>query len=147
MSDMVKEAIAEHFGVSADEVTEANAGRCDGHYGLPVYEVDGKEVAVGTEDEVQTAAYAYIKDTLWAFNAEFIGEYCNLNARAIVSLRKMQEELCEDANDLIEAMIEGKGSVEDFADRAISADGRGQMLSPYDGREIDLGDFYAYRVN
>lgn len=97
-----------------------------------------------------------IKESLWAFNAEFIIEhmstYENISPREYEvvkkSLRKMQEELCESANPLIAAMIE---DIEEFIEDAVSADGAGHFLSPYDGEEtefeFDGETYYIYRLN
>lgn len=98
----------------------------------------------------------YIKDSLWAFNAEFIIEhtktYDRISPREYEavkkSLRKMQEELCESANPLIAAMIE---DIDEFIEDAVSADGAGHFLNTYDGNEecfeFDGETYYIYRLN
>lgn len=56
----------------------------------------------------------------------------------------MQAELCEDANEIVKAMIGNNISL--FLENAIKADGRGHFLSRYDGEEIQLkGGLYAYK--
>ena len=97
-----------------------------------------------------------IKESLWAFNAEFIIEHM-ATYKSIMpheysditkALRKMQEQLCESANPLIAAMIE---DIEEFIDDAVSTDGAGHFLSPYDGEEtefeFDGETYYIYRLN
>jgi hypothetical protein len=98
-----------------------------------------------TDDEADEMAAERIVDTLWAFKTEFLAGYCSvtLNRRAVAALAKMQSELCEDANDLIKALVD----VEDVISAAIAADGRGHFLAGYDGHEVELdGGFYGYRV-
>jgi hypothetical protein len=63
----------------------------------------------------------------------------------------MQAKLCEGANDFILSLIEKCTSIEDFAQAAASADGRGHFLARYDGNENEetvMGKtFYIYRNN
>lgn len=108
------------------------------HWGLPVFEIDGCEYAVATsEEEADEAAAEYIKDSLWAFRAEFIIDHSKLPYEAIEMIRTFQAEKCEDANETIEALIE---DLDVFISDAISADGRGHFLAPYDFDEISLSD-------
>jgi hypothetical protein len=44
-------------------------------------------------------------------------------------------------------LVEKSGKFNDFADEAISADGRGHFLSGYDGNENEQDGFYIYRTN
>jgi hypothetical protein len=57
----------------------------------------------------------------------------------------MQAELCEDANEIVRAMIGER--MDDFVSQAIGADERGHFLSSYDGEENQQGEFYIYRNN
>ena len=63
-------------------------------------------------------------------------------------LRKMQEKLYEGANSLVEALIE---DIDSFVEEAISSDGRGMFLSPYDSEEDEIDiegvTYYFYRLN
>lgn len=108
------------------------------------------EYIVLIDEEADDATAAYIKDSLWAFNASFILEHTKngYNPKVEVSLQKMQEELCESANDLIDSMLE---NIEDFISDAIVADGRGHFLSGYDSEEneetVDDVTYYIYRTN
>lgn len=128
--------------------SELSGSRYD-HYGLEVFEHGTAEYAIGTDDEAQAAAVEYIGDSLWAFNASFIMSYADIDNEEDVekSITEMQGKLCESANPVILAMIGGKSAIPDFADTAISADGRGHFLSPYDGKEGEEGEFYIYRIN
>lgn len=109
-----------------------------------------------TDDEAETKCAEYIKDSLWAFNADFIIQHSKLPYEAKEMIESFQRDKCEGANDTIEAIIE---DVDGFIDAAISADGRGHFMNTYDGHENEqetdvwgLGDnaderFYIYRMN
>jgi hypothetical protein len=60
----------------------------------------------------------------------------------------MQSELCEDANELVKAVIR---DIDHFVKDAILSDGRGHFLSGYDGEENEIEHkkvmFYIYRTN
>ena len=60
----------------------------------------------------------------------------------------MQEKLYEGANSLVEALIE---DIDSFVEEAISSDGRGMFLSPYDSEEDEIDiegvTYYFYRLN
>jgi hypothetical protein len=110
------------------------------HYGLKVFMIDGNEYAIATSDEeADEAAGEYIQSSLWAFNASFILEHSKIGYDPDFEemLKTYQEKKCEDANDLVENLIE---DMDEFIQDAIGADGRGHFLSPYDGSEGDLDD-------
>jgi len=117
------------------------------HYGLEVYSLGDKEYAIGDDKEADKVCTEYIKDTAWAFNADFILGQCGLPFSGAESLKSMQEKSCEGANDFILALIEKTCGIEDFTESAISADGRGHFLSPYDGEENEEGGYFIYRIN
>lgn len=118
------------------------------HYGLPVFEFDGCEYAVAeTDDAAQGAAERAIADSLWAFNASFIISECNLPAELEDGLKAAQEKQFESANEWLLPMVKRLVGISDFAASAISADGRGHFLSPYDGEEIEKNGLYFYRLN
>ena len=133
-------AIAKHLDAS-DDITDAGDG---------IFEYGREEYLVLTGGEAYDRIHDAIEESLWAFNAEFIAAHANarLHDKAIDALRKMQVELCEDANELVRALI---GDFDHFVRDAISADGRGHFLASYDGKEsevtVDGQTFYIYRVN
>jgi hypothetical protein len=90
-----------------------------------------------TDEEADEQAAEYIKNSLWTFNASFISCHTKngLNDRAEKALEKMLGNLGEDANDIVEAMIE---DIDEFIEDAIRADGRGHFLSTYDGEEREI---------
>lgn len=133
-------ALAELLHVDRAEVSKLDDER---------FEVNGEEWLVLDDSEADERCAEYIKESLWAFNASFIGSHCKprLSDKAEAALQKAQQELCEDANDLVEAMIH---DLDHFIKDAISADGRGHFLNPYDGEEYEVhnnGTWYLYRLN
>jgi hypothetical protein len=103
------------------------------HYGLTVFKDGNREFAIAfTEEEADMAARKAIEDSLWAFNPDFLAAHCNVQVK---SLAKIQQELCEDANDAFRGLIR---DFDHFVKDAIAADGRGHFLSPYDSEECEL---------
>lgn len=112
------------------------------------FNVDGDEYLVLTDDEADARLRADIRESVWAFNLDFIAEHssvCSANRKAFAELVKIaQEKLCESANDLFLSLID---DFDEFAADAKAIDGRGHFLATYDGNEIELGDgLCAYRV-
>lgn len=105
------EALAKHLDCDVDDIIEIVE---DNHYGC-----GSREYLVYTDAEADEAASEYIRDSLWAFNSEFVSAHTRngLNAKAVESLRKAQGELCEDANDLVQALI---GDLDHFVADAIA---------------------------
>ncbi|USR93263.1 hypothetical protein NEA10_20685 (plasmid) [Phormidium yuhuli AB48] len=107
------------------------------HYGLPIVDNEDCEFAIAfTEKAANQAAKEYIKDSLWAFNADFIAKHCKvLSADVILTI---QQGLCEtDANAAFHELIE---DIDQFVDDAIGAYGRGYFLAFYDNEENLLED-------
>lgn len=126
-----------------DSITETEDG---------IFEVPDMTFAVYTDEEADKKAAEDIQESLWAFNADFILDHSkleNYNEATISAFKKMQESLCEDANELVEAII---NDMDEFVEDAISADGRGHFLNTYDNEENETKDdngetFYIYRLN
>lgn len=110
------------------------------------------EYKVFTDEEADEATREDILESLWAFRAEFVlrhtafyqnstdtedHEFCK-------ALEGLQSSICEGATPIIKALIE---DLDKFVSDAIFADGRGHFLAPYDGDEIECGEFFAYRTN
>ncbi len=131
--------LASFLSLDVEDVQEAT-------YGDHTYEADGEEWLVLTDEEADTAAREYIRESVWAFRPEFLADYTHEGIDAD-TLQAIQGERCEDANAPILALIEAGAGFEDFAADAIGADGRGHFLSQYDGEERESGDFYLYRTN
>ena len=114
-----------------------------GYYGLPVFTIDGEDVAIARElKEAEEAAKEYIKDSVWAFNASFLASHiANLDEEDIDSIRG---DRCEDANPALLKLID---DFDAFAKEAIATDGLGHFLATYDGEEREIGDFLIFRIN
>ena len=129
-------ALCQHLDVTPDYVTEA---------GTKAFVAGGTQYLVLTNDEATVQAYAHIRDSVWAFRPEFLAKYVPIPVKAIQKL----QEMCEDANPALLAMLDQAGKFKQFADDAIAADGRGHFLSNYDNKEVVIaGDgqpFYIYR--
>ena len=105
---------------------------------------EGTEYIVYTDEEADQVALDYIKDTLWAFNASWLASYTGLHEAVFEAL----SEGYENSNEAIMALINNAGSMDEFVQESIDADGRGYFVANYDGEEIELeNDYYAYRVN
>ncbi len=144
MENKIK-ALAEFLEVETDEI-ETSQYYDDGlSYG-------NQEYLVLTDEEADEKAREEIEYSLWAFNADFIIQHCStyedMNTyefeSAVKSLRKAQENECENLNPLVKALIE---DMDDFVESAIMADGRGHFISRYDGYENEENGFYIYRVD
>ena len=114
---------------------------------------DGSEWLVLTDEEADYFTREEIEDSLWSFNPTFIVNHLENQSldnwersHCVDALSEIQKHHCEGINPIIRALI---GDMDEFVADAIASDGRGNFLSRYDGREIDLDgtDFYAYRTN
>lgn len=137
------EALASFLGCEIEELNQTKMG----HYGLDSFELGSNEYAIGKDSEVDAACLDYIRETIWAFNSDFIVSECGLPYQLAEVFRAYQEKECEGANDALLSLVEKLCGLESFAESAISADGRGHFLSPYDGEENEDGEFFIYRVN
>jgi len=108
--------------------------------------LDSGDWSLLTDDEAQEQATDYIKDSIWAFNASFLAHMLGCPTEAVEAIQI--NDACEDNNPVFLAWLSNtEYSIEDFAEAAISADGRGHFLSSYDGEEHEIGEFYLYRHN
>ena len=107
----------------------------------------GAEWSVKTSEEADDAVKDYIRESVWAFRADFIVDHTKLPRSAVEIIESFQEK-CEGANEAILALIE---DFDKFCEDAIQADGRGHFLSSYDGEEneedINGTTYYIYREN
>ena len=113
-------------------------------YGLAVYSVGGCEYAIGTDEEATEAAKEAIRQSVWAFNADFLSGYMAGGELSADDITRLRGDRCEDCNDAFLKLID---DFDDFSDDAISADGRAHFLSTYDGEEMEEGDYFIYRIN
>ena len=132
-------ALANFLGCKAEDLKQG--------YDNNAFEYVDEEYLVLNEDEADEKAADYIKNSLWAFNTDFIFRHSVIkqpSEAAVKAFAKMQSELCESANELVEAMIV---NIERFIEDAIAADGRGHFISWYDGNENEENGYLIYRTN
>lgn len=131
--------------VTAEDIKAALANEdCirDTFCGLPVLIINGDEYAIAeNEQKADEAAYMAIEDMLWAFRDTFLAEQTGLPVELFTFL---SEKDCSD-NDIYRQLIESKTTIENFADEAIYADGRGHFLAGYDLAEREIGKYLLYR--
>lgn len=133
------EALAAHIGCDADEFLSVSWCENTVRHGA-------NEYLVLTDEEADEKVAESITESLWAFRAAFVLNFLGVNSgKADAAFEKMQGELCEDANDLIKALLGDR--LPEFIKRAVSADGRGHFLAGYDHEEVEAGEFYIYRTN
>jgi len=109
----------------------------------------GDAYYVLTDDQADEKVGKYIKETVWAFNSNFIAGHCSdgIHEEHITALRG---DSCEDVNDALIALIEAGNGMKHFIDDAVGCDGRGHYINNYDGNEnevqIDGIDFFIYHA-
>lgn len=136
MNDKTREQVlADYLGIDVEDVED---GYTDNYYNA-----DGCEYIVLTDNEADDFATDYIRESLWAFNADFLSAF---TALPVAMFEAVQGE-CESSNDAILQCIEQAAGLKEFVEEAISADGRGHFMSSYDGEEIEQGDYFIYRIN
>lgn len=116
------------------------------------FEIGNREYKILTDEEADDTAKEYIEDTLWAFEVGFIIDHCEAFAHLTgkecdtigEALREVQGKLYESANPLIKALI---SDFDGFVSDAITCDGRGHFISPYNGEEYEAGNYFIYRIN
>ena len=145
IDNKLEQVAAQVMGCGVDELTEETYD----NYGLKVFSACRLEYAIGTDEEADEAIKQYMQDSVWTFRPEFIASHTKAGAsngmiKAITAL----QESCEDCNEDVKSLID---DMDEFIEDAVSADGRGMFLSPYDSEEqeivIDGEYYYAYRVN
>jgi enamine deaminase RidA (YjgF/YER057c/UK114 family) len=101
-----------------------------------VIEIDGEEWTLFTDEEANKAVKSYIEESLWAFNKSFLSGQTGLPEEVFSTL----QQGCESSNDAILSIVEKCGDMDTLVSDAVSSDGRGHFLSPYDGHEKKWGD-------
>jgi hypothetical protein len=99
-----------------------------------------------TDDEANEAACDNIRESAWAFIPGFLVSYLPKGVGEEI-IEALQPQ-CEGANEAILSMLGDR--FDEFADDAMSSDGRGHFLSGWDGVEHEFQhngrDWYAYRT-
>jgi hypothetical protein len=101
-----------------------------------VIEIDGKEWTLFTDEEADKAVKSYIEESLWAFNKSFLSDQTGLPEEVFSTLQQDGES----SNDAILSIVKKCGDMDTLVSDAVSSDGRGHFLSPYDGHEKEWGD-------
>jgi hypothetical protein len=129
-----------------DEADEISMG-----YDYRRYDAGPAELLVLTDEEADRLVIEDVRESLWAFNADFLSAYMpdGIDADQITAIRG---DRCEGANEAMLALVNaGPYTVEELAEEAATADGRGHFLASYDGEEIEHEHdgrlWYAYRTN
>lgn len=117
-------ALAQYLEIGPEDISESR-------YDETLFDVGSEQYLVLSDDEATEKAKEYIKDSVWAFNSSFLAGFCDLPEEVFKAL----QEGCENSNDAVLSLIEKSGDFDDFADQAISSDGRGHFLNTYDGEE------------
>ena len=134
-------ALALALGELLDDVSPAS-------YGKNKFDAAGGEYLVLTPEEAQELALQDCRESVWAFNADFLADYLPPGGReALEALRSA--DLCEDANDAVLALL-GDNAERAFM-AAIACDGLAHSLAHYDGEElsatVDGVTYQIYRTN
>ena len=133
--------INEDYIEESEELTYEEEDNC--------FDTSVGEFLVLTDDEADEKAKEEIRQSLWAFNPEFILKHTKAyenttdyeDEAIIEALKEVQGRICEGANELVYALINDFG---EFCEDAIDEDGRGHFLSYYDGKEYESDNFYIY---
>ena len=120
MNDAKLAALCEYLDCSPEDLVKEDYD----HYGLDLYAYGNKSYAIGTDKEANEAAKSYIESSIWAFNASFILQHCDLPMELEDAIKAFQEDKCESANDALLALIEKCGDFDGFVEDAVAADGR-----------------------
>jgi len=116
-----------------------------------LFDTGRAEYLVLTDREATRRALDATRESLWAFNTSFLARYVPCLAEPAVAraFDAMRGKLCEDANPLVVGML-GRALAKCVND-AVTEDGRGHVLSGYDGEEHEVkagrSTFYIYRQN
>jgi len=135
------EALTKFLEISPDEFGEVT----ESWHSESAFDYGNQEYLVLTESEADAMASEQIKESLWAFDADFLSGKTNIDFQVFEAIQK--NERCESNNPAIASIIVGTCGMDSFVHSAISADGRGHFLSSYDGDENEVGEFFIYRTN
>ena len=109
------------------------------------FDHEGGEWLVLADDEATATAEAYISQSLWAFNADFMHEQTGIPEAVFTAL--IDSGICEGANEAVEALIKHTCGMDAFHKAAIKADGRGRYVATYDFEEHKHKGLFLYQLN
>jgi hypothetical protein len=133
-------ALAKHLGADPEDISESIQGD------FTFDDDDGGEWLVLTDEEANDRAAAYIEESLWAFDADFLSDFTPEGIGA-GEIRAIRGDRCEDANGALLALVKVGRGMKALVEDAIDADGRGHFMGNYDGREHESEGYYLYRIN
>lgn len=143
-------SLAENLGCSPENIIPSP--QCD-----KIFDVGAREYLVVTEQEAADIIAEQVEQELWAFQPKFIIQHTFLHEgitfdddeyRAIVQgLAAIQDRLMEKCNSMLKGLIDVTCGMPFFIEEAVTHQGRGHFLAPYDEHEEQQGDFYIYRMN
>ena len=147
--EQVKQDWYDNLTKEYDERVIAFAHYDAGSFGFADYDeaqdnIDSEDYLVYTDEEADKAVREEIEELVWAFTPSFLRAHTGVTIEAIAKL----QEMSEDANEPLKAMIK---DFDHFVDDAVSCDGRGHFLAPYDHEENEITfngiTYYIYRRN
>ena len=116
-----------------------------------LFEHGRESYLVLTDKEADQKVREYIEENIWSFNMSFLMDYVGdpfkfLSGKELIEvmngLQSCQERLCESFNPVARALV--GNNFDSLVEDAISSDGRGHFLSPYDGVEYEEGEYFIY---
>lgn len=142
MKNKIK-ALAQHLGCNKSEIVQSI-------YNENSYEYGSQEYLVLTDDEADEALVENVKESLWAFNPDFLGSWLKCPSKAVKAIQ--DNDQCESNNKVFLDWLDDVGEdIESLAEQAGREDGRGHFLSSYDGQEteetVERETYYIYRQN
>ena len=103
--------LASHLGVDMDEAQ---------------HNIDSEDFLVLTDEQADKYVREEIEEMVWAFSPSFLSAHTKVTEETI---RKIQESMCEDANESLTVLIK---DFDWFVEDAVRCDGRGHFLAGYD---------------
>jgi hypothetical protein len=142
---LYQRVVAQYLDCDPEDVEEQDYD----HFGLKVFSDGDNEVAIGTETEVDSAIHECIEQEAWSFNSDFIAKHSKngYSTELDKAIKMVQEEMSEDAQDLVIAVIE---NLDTFIEDAVTIDGRGMFLNRNDNTEDEVKykgvTYYLYKI-
>lgn len=138
--ELKEKAIMEHFGTNEVDYLGNNT-----FFVAPSNEPSG-EFLVLTKDERQEELKETIRQTLWAFSADFLSYVTDIDSTVFEAIQS--NEKCESNNEPILILVENTCGLDYLIEEAVRWDGAGSILADdFEEHEIDIeNDIYAYRI-
>ena len=95
------------------------------------------------ENEAQEQVTDYIKESLWAFNPDFLSGETNIDIEVFNAIQA--NDSCEDNNKAMLKLVESTCGLESFVETALQYCGRGHFISGYDDEEHEVGEHFLYQ--